>query len=99
MMSEINHTFLCQHYLSTLLGSQNEDWDRSESEIQTDESAHNPVMTPRNSIVFPADEVERTPGRGVASKGGRTLSELLKLHAEAGTEGRFSQVEEAVACR
>jgi hypothetical protein len=74
-------------------GSQNEDWDRSESEIQTDQSAHNPMTTPRNSIVFPADEVERTPGRGVASKGGRTLSELLKLHAEAGTEGRFSQEE------
>ncbi|KIM85845.1 hypothetical protein PILCRDRAFT_817086 [Piloderma croceum F 1598] len=73
-------------------GSQNEDWDRSESDIQADSglSDNKRTTTPRNSVVFPADGAERTPGRGVASKGERTLSELLKLHAEKGTEGRFS---------
>jgi hypothetical protein len=73
-------------------GSQNEDWDRSESDIQADSglSDNKRTTTPRNSVVFPADGAEKTPGRGVASKGERTLSELLKLHAEKGTEGRFS---------
>jgi hypothetical protein len=72
-------------------GSQNEDWDRSESDIQTNTvSVYDKPTTPRNSVVFPADGTEKTPGRGVASKGERTLSELLKLHAEKGTEGRFS---------
>lgn len=52
------------------------------------------MTTPRNSVIFPAEDAERTPGRGVASKSGRTLSELLKLHAmEKGGEGRFSQEE------
>jgi len=73
-------------------GSQNEDWDRSESDIQVDSklSDNKPLTTPRNSVIFPADGAEKTPGRGAASKGERTLSELLKLHAEKGTEGRFS---------
>lgn len=71
-------------------GSQNEDWDRSESDIQAD---NKPTTTPRNSVIFPVDGNEKTPGRGAAGKGERTLSELLKLHAEKGTEGRFSQDE------
>lgn len=78
------------------IGSQNEDWDRSESDIQANnhESDNKPMTTPRNSVIFPAEEVERTPGRGVASKGGRTLSELLKLHAtETGADATFSQEE------
>jgi len=95
MMSETNADFSMSTLSLNSIGSQNEDWDRSESDIQTInyESAHKPMTTPRNSVVFPADEVERTPVRGVTSKGGRTLSELLKLHAETGTEGRFSQEE------
>jgi len=73
-------------------GSQNEDWDRSESDIQVDNlpSNNKQMTTPRNSVVFPADGSEKTPGRGAASKNERTLSELLKLHAEKGTGGRFS---------
>jgi hypothetical protein len=73
-------------------GSQNEDWDRSESDIQVDNlpSNNKQITTPRNSVVFPADGSEKTPGRGAASKSERTLSELLKLHAEKGTGGRFS---------
>jgi len=79
------------------IGSQNEDWDRSESDIRANDhelSDCKPMTTPRNSVIFPAEEVERTPGRGVASRGGRTLSELLKLHAtETGAEATFSQEE------
>ena len=73
-------------------GSQNEDWDRSESDIQVDNlpSNNKQMTTPRNSVVFPADGSEKTPGRGAASMSERTLSELLKLHAEKGTGGRFS---------
>lgn len=77
-------------------GSQNEDWDRSESDIQanTDNGeSSKPTTTPRNSVVFPNDGNDNTPGRGVASKGERTLSQLLKLHAESGTQGNFSQEE------
>jgi hypothetical protein len=68
-------------------GSQNEDWDRSESDIHP---PNNKSMTPRNSVVFPADGAEKTPSKGVTAKGERTLSELLKMHAEKGTVGRFS---------
>jgi hypothetical protein len=73
-------------------GSQNEDWDRSESDIQPNNqlSNHRPLTTPRNSVIFPADGAEKTPGRGTASKDERTLSELLKLHAEKGAGGSFS---------
>jgi len=73
-------------------GSQNEDWDRSESDIGAAGSGlfNNKPTTPRNSVVFPTNGPEKTPSRGVASKGERTLSELLKLHAEKGTGGKFS---------
>lgn len=82
-------------------GSQNEDWDRSESDIPTDAQEFlgngRPTTTPRNSVIFPADDgAEKTPGRTEAAshgKGERTLSQLLKLHAADGTEGKFSQEE------
>ncbi|KAF9041185.1 hypothetical protein BJ165DRAFT_1487556 [Panaeolus papilionaceus] len=66
-------------------------------------SIHAVMTTPRNSIVFPADE---TPGRSSRyssltkndlrenGKGGkRTLSELLKLHSEKGSNGTFTPEE------
>ena len=43
-------------------------------------------------MIFPNDGSD-TPGRGVASKGERTLSQLLKLHAENGAQGNFSAEE------
>jgi len=66
-----------------------DDWDRSESDIQLGNQPSNskPTTTPRNSVVFPADAAEKTPSRGSVSKGERTLSELLKLHAEKETGG------------
>ncbi|KAJ7070098.1 hypothetical protein C8F01DRAFT_1115256 [Mycena amicta] len=78
--------------------SHSEDWDRSLSMdgsvppspgSQTRPLAH----TPRNSVVFPsgtsatADE-DATPGRGK-----RSLSELMRLHAEKGTACKFTQEE------
>ena len=81
-------------------GSQNEDWDRSESEIPADTQANLgngvPFTTPRNSVIFPADEsVERTPGKmsGSEGKSERTISQLLKMHTADGAEGQFSQEE------
>jgi hypothetical protein len=93
---------------STGSDSQNEDWDRFleiTDEDMTSENTLSPLArtTPRNSVVFPADE---TPGRivktggghgrdgSVDGKGKRTLSELMKMHAERGTNCQFS-VEEA----
>lgn len=72
-------------------GSQNEDWDRSEFDIQAETTK--PSTTPRNSVIFPVDGTEQTPGRGGFTKSERTISELLKLHSEKGTEGKFSQDE------
>ena len=64
-----------------------EDWDRSETDIQLDAEQR----TPRNSVLFPADgRPDLSPGKG-CRRGDRTLSELLKLYAEKGTD--FSQEE------
>ena len=66
-----------------------EDWDRSESDIQLDGDQR----TPRNSVLFPADRrPDLSPGKG-CRRGNRTLSELLKLYAEDGTDCQFSQDE------
>lgn len=89
---------------STGSDSQNEDWDRS-LEITDEETTLSPLTrtTPRNSVVFPADD---TPGRmvktggcghrrdgSVDGKGKRTLSELMKMHSERGTNCQFSAEE------
>ncbi|KII91111.1 hypothetical protein PLICRDRAFT_105759 [Plicaturopsis crispa FD-325 SS-3] len=70
--------------------SQNEDWDRSESDIRPDAPER---TTPRNSVIFPAGDADQTPSLGEAGKGKRTLSELLRLHAEKGTDCNFSAEE------
>ncbi|PPR08250.1 hypothetical protein CVT24_001292 [Panaeolus cyanescens] len=101
-------------FSSLSTGSQSEDdWDRSlvhdessDSVVLANIDSFTAVTTPRNSIVFPADE---TPGRtshysshskkgsmdtNLIGKGGkRTLSELLKLHSEKGSNGSFTQEE------
>ena len=78
----------------SLNSSDTDDWDRSmSSDIDT---AH--TKTPRNSVSFPGNggADERGPsqngslGRGA---GKRTLSELLKLHAEKGTDVNFTPEE------
>ncbi|KDQ60226.1 hypothetical protein JAAARDRAFT_174251 [Jaapia argillacea MUCL 33604] len=86
--------------ISQLSLHSNEDWDRSESDIQPDDIEEPQYKTPRNSVAFPAGtSTEDTPGRTAATglrleeKGKRTLSELLKLYAEKGTDVKFSQEE------
>jgi len=66
-----------------------EDWDRSESDIQLDGN----LRTPRNSVLFPADGVPDLSPKEDGRRGNRTLSELLKLYAEKGTDCKFSQEE------
>ncbi|TRM69858.1 hypothetical protein BD626DRAFT_475521 [Schizophyllum amplum] len=69
-------------------GSQMEDWDRSL------EMADVPATPPRNSVAFPGDADENaTPGKRGEGKGKRSLSELLRLHAEKGTDCMFTQEE------
>jgi len=71
-------------------GSTNEeDWDRSEADIQLDGD----LRTPRNSVLFPADGLPDLSPRKGGRRENRTLSELLKLHAEKGTDCQFSQEE------
>ncbi|EAU81362.1 hypothetical protein CC1G_11619 [Coprinopsis cinerea okayama7 len=79
------------------------DWDRSMTSETSDDSRIPSATTPRNSVIFPAEG--DTPGRSTsldppAAQGGpsggrseRTLSELLKLHAEKGTRCEFTQEE------
>lgn len=72
-----------------------EDWDRSMS----NDADPNQPSTPRNSVSFPAHgsaDNEGAPGRNGSlgrGAGKRTLSELLKLHAEKGTDVNFTQEE------
>ncbi|KAJ6535913.1 hypothetical protein DFH09DRAFT_1179125 [Mycena vulgaris] len=85
-------------------GSQSEDWDRSismdGSQPPSPGAQSRPLATttPRNSVIFPAED-EATPGRSsgggakTGEKGKRSLSELLRLHAEKGTESKFSAEE------
>ncbi|KAG6830774.1 hypothetical protein H0H87_007173 [Tephrocybe sp. NHM501043] len=85
---------------------QSEDWDRALITSETDSSSHSRATklsnsTPRNSVIFPVDSDttpsrSRTTTRTVESptrEGKRSLSELLKLHAEKGTDVRFSAEE------
>ncbi|KAJ6460932.1 hypothetical protein C8R45DRAFT_879067 [Mycena sanguinolenta] len=78
--------------------SSTEDWDRSLSMDSEDGDSGAPRTTPRNSIMFPAGAGdEATPGaKGQTNgKGKRSLSELLRLHAEKGTDVTFSAEEAA----
>ncbi|KAJ7148653.1 hypothetical protein C8R43DRAFT_1128884 [Mycena crocata] len=90
-------------------GSQSEDWDRSMSLDGSQPPSPGggkpralSTTTPRNSVVFPAED-EATPGRGghANGRGGangtgkRSLSELMRLHAEKGTDSTFSAEEAA----
>ena len=67
-----------------------EDWDRSTSDIQVD-----PPKTPSTSRVATVHIVdndnEGTPG---GAKGRRTLSDLLRLHAEKGKDLKLSAEDE-----
>ncbi|KAF9530056.1 hypothetical protein CPB83DRAFT_752667, partial [Crepidotus variabilis] len=82
-----------------------DDWDPLESQNSV-AAPQFPTLTPRNSIIFPAED---TPGRKTRyhsregslqngnfegrGSGKRTLSELLRLHSEKTSNGEFSQEE------
>lgn len=86
--------------------SQSEDWDRSlmlmddsepssPTEAQQSRSRTIAATTPRNSVIFPGDR-DSTPRSGPkpgAGDGKRSLSELLRLHSEKGTDVKFSTEE------
>jgi len=76
-----------------------EDWDKS---FVSESFCGNDASTPQNNVVFPTvgggdsmmpgcNSAERTRAR--SGQGKRTLSELLKRHAEKGTDYRLSQEE------
>ncbi|KAG1744216.1 hypothetical protein EDB19DRAFT_1696376 [Suillus lakei] len=69
----------------------NEDWDRSESDIIVPQT-----QVPRNSVLFPGEKVQDDCSTPVSngSRKSRSLSELMRLHAEKGTDVTFN-VEEA----
>ncbi|KAG0697901.1 hypothetical protein DFH29DRAFT_944198 [Suillus ampliporus] len=69
----------------------NEDWDRSESDIIVPQT-----QLPRNSVLFPGEEAQDhcTTPRANGSGKCRSLSELMRLHAEKGTDVTFN-IEEA----
>ena len=72
-------------------GTQGEDWDGSfvqcdgAADVDTLRAGTNRMTTPRNSVIFPSpvEDNEQTPGE-MSTK--RPLSELLRLHAEMGTD-------------
>ncbi|KAG6821136.1 hypothetical protein H0H93_006475 [Arthromyces matolae] len=86
--------------------SHSDDWDRSlilsdANERSSRSASHlRSKQTPSNSVFFPTDS-DTTPGRTKVPKaedsptgrGKRPLSELLKLHAEKGTDVQFSSEE------
>jgi hypothetical protein len=67
-----------------------EDWDRSLVEIE-------PGIAGSARVAFPSNGAEEalTQATGSRSEGKRTLSELLKLHAEKGTDVNYTQEEAA----
>jgi len=73
-----------ENFTLSTLSLTSDDWDRSESDINAPNGQAN--STPRNSVAFPVDGVEDTPARDCVGKGGRSLSELMRLHAEKGTD-------------
>lgn len=68
---------------SSLSLNVNEDWDRSSDII---------AQTPRNSMLFPGEEAQNDCSISGAegSRKSRSLSELMRLHAEKGTDVTFN---------
>jgi len=72
--------------------STEDDWDCSETDIRV--ICGNPsTTTPRNSVLFPGGEDQQTPNKTGTQVGKRTISELLKVYAEKGTDVQFSPEE------
>ena len=83
-----------ENFTLSSLSLSSDDWDRSEGEINPSSVNGRANLTPRNSVIFPGDGAEDTPGRRLGGgKEGRSLSELMRLHAEKGTDVTFSAEE------
>ncbi|KAK7678670.1 hypothetical protein QCA50_018251 [Cerrena zonata] len=65
-----------------------DDWDRSMSEDPESATGNKP-----NTVSFPGNDEEQSSTPVAGGKGKRTLSELLKLHAEKGTDVNFTAEE------
>ncbi|KAH9941307.1 uncharacterized protein BXZ73DRAFT_42053 [Epithele typhae] len=88
----------CSMSQLSISSADTEDWDRS---MSSDLGELTTIPTPRNSVSFPGNGAEGEHG-GAANgatgslgrgAGNRTLSELLKLHAEKGTDVNFTPEE------
>jgi hypothetical protein len=96
-MTEADELNMSQLSLSSD-GSQSEDWDRSMMVEQPSDTPDS-RQTPRNSVIFPSGATADQPTpKGSASQRGkqkRSLTELLRLHAEKGTDCNLSTEEAA----
>ena len=78
--------------MDTNVEDTNEDWDRSELEMKPELVKDG--TTQENSLVFPAGNGDsQVTARSERVGSGRSISELLKLHAEKGTGVEFSAEE------
>ena len=80
-----------ENFTSSSLSLNSEEWDRSDGEINPAGGDGRTNSTPRNSVVFPGGGgAEDTPRRSLSGgREGRSLSELMRLHAEKGTDVTF----------
>lgn len=71
---------------SSLSLNLNEDWDRSSDIIVPQ------TQVPQSSVLFPGEEAQNDCSTPVAngSRKSRSLSELMRLHAEKGTDVTFN---------
>jgi len=96
MSTEVNELNMSQLSLSSNDSQQSEDWDRSLMMDEEPQPHKLATITPRNSVVFPASGGDQaTPKSDGDGRAKRSLSELLKLHAEKGTDCTFTTDEAA----
>ena len=72
-----------------------EDWDRSVADIEPGVAGSAHVAFPTNGAGVGTEEAPTQASSGRGADGKRTLSELLKLHAEKGTNVNFTAEEAA----
>jgi len=96
-MSTENDLSLSQLSLNSTI-SQGDDWDRSfvqqdgKGDVGASLAVNSQMRTPRSSVIFPSpiEDNQRTPGKRSTPAAKRPLSELLRMHAEKGTDVKCS---------
>jgi hypothetical protein len=96
-MSTENDLSLSQLSLNST-NSQGDDWDRSfvqqdgKGHVATSRASTSQMRTPRSSVIFPSpiEDNQRTPGKRSTQAAKRPLSEILRMHAEKGTDVKCS---------